>query len=136
MSISLVGMFRFLSSCGKGQLSYCCRVQQASCAVQGALELWWGHLCTCGGGLLCLSQEAYINLLWGHGAPLKQGSGLYGEEAWTSSQVSVLGNSSLVVFHDSSLFVAWRFLSRLWCAGELILSISGGSSLVVVGDYL
>lgn len=71
-SISLVGMFRFLSSCGKGQLSYCCRGQQASCAVQGALELWWGHLCTCGGGLyVCLRR--HINLLWGHGAPLKQG---------------------------------------------------------------
>ena len=67
--------------------------------------LWWAPL--------CLSQEAHISLLCRCGAPLKQGSGFYGEEAWASSQVSVVGDSSLAVFRDSSLFVAWRFLSRL-----------------------
>ena len=79
-------MLGFLSSCGKVQLSYCGRGQQASCGVQGAPKLWWGHLCTGGGGLLyvCL-REAHVNLLWGHGAPLKQGRGLYGEETWASS---------------------------------------------------
>ena len=85
---------------------------------------WWAPL--------CLSQEAHINLLWGRGAPLKQGSRLYGEEAWASSRVLAVRDSSLVVFHDFSLFMAWKFLSRLQCAGELISSISGGSSLVVV----
>jgi len=59
---------------------------------------------------LYLSQETHIILLWGLGAPLKGGRGSFQDEAggllWSS-----FGGFSLVVVGDSSIPVAWEFLS-------------------------
>ena len=81
---------------------------------------WWSPL--------YLSPETHINF-----APLKGGSGYCHDEAGGSSQVSVLQSSC-----------GWGLIStcgmgvsfQLWCSSELLSSNYGGSSLVVVGDFL
>ena len=62
---SLIVICGLLSSGDRVQISYCGKGLQDSCSVLRALELWWGTLFTCGGGLLsiCLQKQVLILLL-------------------------------------------------------------------------
>lgn len=77
-----------------------------SCGIHSALELWWGALCTCSGGLLLFVLEAHINLLWGS-ASSKGGS----EPDEIKHMASSFSGGLLFSYGcDSSSPVAWGFL--------------------------